>query len=207
MRDSSTPRPARNKAPAPVRAHDADDVLLATFHGGDDDAFRALFYRHRDGLVSLTHGLCGDFPIGEELVRRAMVKVFKRRRLPASVTLRLALVRAVVRQARGFERRKSWYALFGLRPRVTIRRILPVHRLPSEARGCRSEHYRRAVYALSRMKWKYRAAVALCDFQRLSYEEAAVVLGCSTRAVGIRLGRGRLQFAVRLQRLLARSSS
>jgi len=47
---------------------------------------------------------------------------------------------------------------------------------------------------------RYREAVVLCDFQELSYAEAAMVLGCAVGTVSSRLHRGH---ALLLERLRA----
>jgi len=180
----------------------ADEVLLAAFGRGNQDAFQVLFYRYRDPLVSLAHLLCGDFQVGEELVRRTMVSVFKtRKRRPKGVTLRLKLMRELVRRAYGFDRRSRFLGHFGLRHRVRTRRILPVRRLEAPARG--PEHARReaVVQALARLPIQLRVVVSLCDLERLTYEEAGRVIRASSRKVGLRLGRGRFLFSAAFQRI------
>jgi RNA polymerase sigma-70 factor, ECF subfamily len=45
--------------------------------------------------------------------------------------------------------------------------------------------------ALTRLPLKFREAIVLCCLQDLSYEEAAVVMQCSTGTVGSRVNRGK----------------
>ncbi len=58
------------------------------------------------------------------------------------------------------------------------------------------ETVRRAVLALPA---RYREAVVLCDLQELSYEEAAVVIGCPVGTVRSKLNRGRALLADKLR--------
>ncbi len=179
-----------------------DETLAAAFARGDDHAFDTLFHRHRDPLATLAYNLVGDVRQGEELVRRALVKVFRSRRiLTGNLTLRIKIIQALVRVCRRFERRRRLFGLFGLRPRLRIRRILPVHRLDASARG--REHVRRtqSARALASLGLKHREAVVLCDLEGLTYEEASMVLGVRPRTVGLRLGRGRILFSAAFQRL------
>lgn len=179
-----------------------DETLVAAFARGDEHAFDTLFHRHRDLLATLAFNLVGDVRQGEELVRRALVKVFRSRRILAgNLTLRIKIIQALVRGCRRFERRRRLLGLFGLRPRLRIRRILPVHRLDASARS--REHVRRTLgaRALASLGLKYREAVVLCDLEGLTYEEASVVLGVRPRTVGLRLGRGRILFSASFQRL------
>jgi len=181
----------------------ADEVLLAAFARGDQEAFHALFYRYRDHLVSLAHLLCGDFQVGEELVRRAMVSVFKvQKRRPKGVTLRLKLMRELVERAIGHDRWSRSLGCFGIRHRVRPRRILPVRRLESAARGVEPARREAVVEALARLPIKLRVVVSLCDFEGLTYEEAGRVTRSHSRKVGLRLGRGRYRFSAAFQRIV-----
>ena len=56
---------------------------------------------------------------------------------------------------------------------------------------------RRAVLALP---VRYREVVVLCDFQELTYHDAASALGCAIGTVRSRLHRGRALLASRLRR-------
>jgi RNA polymerase sigma-70 factor (ECF subfamily) len=194
-------RPRRRRGTPP----DADDILLAAFVEGDQDAFHALFYRHRDFLARLAHLLCGDFACGEELVRRSMVRVFRSRRSrPAGLPLRLRLMRELVRRVRGLERLRALVRPFGREPKPRVRRILPLHRLEPPDPGREGERRRQVVQALATLPLAQREAVALCDFQGMSYEEAAAVLRRRPRAIGLQLARGRLFFSAAFQRLTRR---
>ncbi|MBN2491662.1 MAG: RNA polymerase sigma factor [Planctomycetes bacterium] len=184
---------------------DADDSLLAAFARGDGEAFGTLFHRHRDFLARLAHLLCGDFVCGEELVRRSMVRVFRSPRShTAGLSLRLGLMRELVRHVRRLERRQGLARLFGRTWTPRAHRILPVHRLEMPARGREGARGRRIVQSLAALPLPQREAVALCDFEGLSYEEAAAVLRRRPRTVGLRLARGRLYFSAAFQRFSRR---
>jgi RNA polymerase sigma-70 factor (ECF subfamily) len=66
------------------------------------------------------------------------------------------------------------------------------------------EQVRRAVLSLPEA---YREAVALCDLENTSYEEAAAALECPVGAVRSRLSRGRALLAQKLATNRARSVS
>lgn len=195
----NTSEASRRAGPIPAVGPSSDEALLTAFLGGDDEAFRTLFFRYRDELTALAHNLTGDFRVGEELVRRTMVRVFSTKRpFDAKLPLRLRLLRGVIRACRRLARRNAVMGIVGLRWRVRSRRILPVHLATQDAATDR--HRARTVEALAKLKRPLREVVAVCDLAGLTYEEAAVVLGFTTRAIGIRLGRGRLRFAAAFQR-------
>ena len=80
---------------------DTDETLVAAFAQGDEHAFDTLFHRHRDPLASLAFNLVGDVRTGEELVRRALVKVFRSRRiLTDNLTLRIKVIQAFMQNKR-----------------------------------------------------------------------------------------------------------
>lgn len=189
---------AGRRASAPAAS---DDALLTRFLDGDVGAFEAIFYRHRDRLAALAHHLSGDFETGEELVRRAMVRIFSRKDRGRH-TVALRLMRAVVRESRRFDHRARLWRAFGRRATLRPRRLLPVRPLGGGREDRRDSARRRStVEALRRMSHRDREVVALCDLASLTYEEAAAVVGTSPRAVGVRLGRARVRFATWFERL------
>ena len=73
-----------------------------------------------------------------------------------------------------------------------------------EARAVVIEQVRQAILLLPP---DYREVVALCDLEEMSYDEAAVVLGCAAGTVASRLHRGRALLAAKLRMARATQAS
>lgn len=178
-----------------------DRELIAAFRAGDEAALREIFDRHRDRLTFLAGLLCDDPQTAEELVRRSMVRCFTRGRRRKKHPFRLEVARALVARVRRFDLLRRALRPLGLRPRLRVRRVLPVWSLPSAAQCGGAGGDRVVARALAAMPHRLRQVTVLCDLAGMSYEEAAIVLGTSPRRVGIRLGRARILFSALCQRL------
>jgi len=69
-----------------------------------------------------------------------------------------------------------------------------------EARAVMIEQVRQAILLLPP---DYREVVALCDLEEMSYDQAAVALGCAAGTVASRLHRGRALLGAKLRKLRA----
>jgi len=83
----------------------------------------------------------------------------------------------------------------GLTPARVIDRMTPAHW--AEIRE-RREHVRAAVLELP---VEFREAIALCELQEMSYEEAARLLNCPVGTIRSRLHRGRALLLAQLEML------
>ncbi len=168
-------------------APDADAALMLAFQQGDEAAFRSLFERYARAMVSFCHHFVRDPARAEELAQDVFVKLYQASgRYRPSARFKTFLYRIASNHCLT-ELRRGEYGARAAEARAGEGPADP-DALPSgganpeeAARGAALE---RAVAAmLDRLPDKQRAALVLCRFEGLSYEEIAEVLGTTVSAV------------------------
>ena len=166
-----------------------DAELMSKACNGDDDAFRAIVDRHKDGLVRYLTHLTRDFERAEELAQETFVKLYLT--LPkyreegklAPFLFRIATNRFRAELAKA----KRWqllYELFGKTKQMS--------RSPQEE-VLSAEATERVAAAIDALPVHFKAAVILRDVEGWSYDEIAEALGCNSGTVKSRIARGRDQ--------------
>jgi RNA polymerase sigma-70 factor, ECF subfamily len=177
----------------------ADEDLAASAAAGDRDAFEALVRRYGSHLQAVIQNQVADVERTLDLAQEVWLKVY--RALPRyrpegafrSWFFAIALnhVRDAARSAR---RSKVMYLDEFRSPPATAAHLDPRRRTAEKAT---------IEAAMREVNEPFRAAVVLVDVLQLSYEEAAVSLGCRVGTVKSRVNRGRLAFRDEYERLSA----
>jgi RNA polymerase sigma-70 factor (ECF subfamily) len=166
-------------------APDADAALLLAFQRGDEAAFRALYERNARAMVAFCHRFVRDPARAEELAQDVFVKLYGAAdRYRPSARFRTFLYRIAANHCLNELRRPE----HGARADDAAGAPADPDALPSGAANpeeiARGAALERAVAAmLDRLPDKQRAALVLCRFEGLSYEEIAEVLGTTVSAV------------------------
>lgn len=178
----------------------SDASLMAAVQQGDRVAFAALVERHKDGLVSYLHGLCGQRERAEDLAQESFLRLYHRAdRYVEQGKLRAYLYRLAGNLARSELRRER---------RQQLRRWLLLDREPAEPvptpqclvlQGERRDQLRAA---LATLPWRWRMPLVLACVEGLPYAEIAATLGCAEGTVKSRVSRGRVQLRRQLERQL-----
>ena len=167
-------------------APDPDAALLVAFQQGDEAAFRTLFERHARAMVAFCHHFVRDQGRAEELAQDVFVKLYRAAgRYRQTARFKTFLYRIASNHCLN-ELRRGEYA--ARRAETPEEGPADPDALPSggaspedEARGAALQ---RAVGGLlDRLPEKQRAALVLCRFEGLSYEEIADVLETTVPAV------------------------
>ena|SRR5438477_10673771 len=175
---------------------ESDESLLARMLDGDEDALVTLYRRRQGAIYRFALHMTNSASAAEDITQEVFL--------------------ALIENARRFDpkRGKVLSFLYGIARNNAFHRIEKEWRL-TEAdpldecagdddilsdliRQDTIDRVRRAVVALPPL---YREAVVLCDLENLTYEEAAVVLGCPVGTVRSRLNRGRIILAEKFARL------
>ena len=156
---------------------------------GDEAAFEAIYHDHQRSIYRFSLHMSGDHAVAEEITQDAFV--------------------ALIEKPAGFDAEKGTLAayLFGVTRNLLRKRLRmdwqaePLEfDIPAEEDdpmdSFTAEAVRNAVVTLPPV---YREAVALCDLQESSYEEAAAILDCAVGTVRSRLFRGRRMLASKLK--------
>ena len=172
----------------------SDDELLRRMSTGDDQAFALMYRRHQGAIYRFALLMSGSAALAEDVTQETFLFLLgaAQRYDPARGTLsaylygiarnhvlrRLGRDRAYVSLA-AEEEEGDWAALASL-----IANDDPAR---DYARQQVMRLVRQAVLALPP---RYREVIVLCDFQELSYADAALALGCAVGTVSSRLHRG-----------------
>jgi RNA polymerase sigma-70 factor (ECF subfamily) len=165
---------------------DPDAALMLAFQRGDDGAFRSLYERHARAMVAFCHHFLRDAARAEELAQDVFVNVYRaRERYKPSARFKTFLYRVASNLCLNELRR----------PERAGRAALPAGEVPPDpdqvaspaagpedvARGRALESAVRGM--LAGLPEKQRAALVLCRFEGLSYEEIGQVLDATVPAV------------------------
>ena len=166
---------------------------------GDRAAFQLLFETYKDKVFSIAvYSSGGDRTVADDVTQQIFLKLF-----------------TAIRQFRGDSEFTTWlYRLVVnacLDERRRRKRLLPLPETmamsnPSDKKPQEKQYARREVSeavqaAIGELKPKFRLPILLKYIEGLSYDEIAVVMGCSKGTVASRLNRGHSQLAKRLAHL------
>ncbi|KRB76588.1 hypothetical protein ASE01_15670 [Nocardioides sp. Root190] len=185
----------------------SDADLLAAHVAGDDDAFAALFARHRDRLWAVALRTCSDPETAADGLQEGMIAAFRRAgtyRGEAAVTtwLHRIVVNACLDRLRSAQVRRAEPLPEDLdehqrRSRQTVGDAVD----PAEA-SLVLERRAAVRSALAQLSDDQRAAIVLVDMEGYSVAEVAVILDCAEGTVKSRCSRGRARLAGLLGHLL-----
>jgi RNA polymerase sigma-70 factor, ECF subfamily len=176
---------------------DHDSSFLARAAGGDRDAFRLLFERHRDGVFRLAWRLTGLQDAAEDITQECFLTVVRHpeRYDPVRGSLGQYLsgmVRNLVRQ--------RWQSGSREVPLDDDPDLHPPSPSPGAIEALASGDVSRAVHAaIGELPVLQREAIVLFEFEEMSLDEIAAAGNCDAGAVKSRLHRAR----ARLRRVLA----
>jgi RNA polymerase sigma-70 factor (ECF subfamily) len=179
----------------------SDEELLRRIHAGDEQAFTT-FYRSLQGPVyRFALHMSGSHSIAEDVTQEAFMTLLDSRCgfQPDRGTLKAYLfgvVRNLVR--RRVDRDRSYVELAEPVYEAAALRQSNGH-YGHDSGAERAEVISEVRQAVLRLPADYREAVALCDLQELSYEEAAAVVGAPIGTIRSRLHRGRALLAQKLR--------
>ncbi len=168
-------------------SQDDDAALLLAFQRGDEAAFRLLYERNARAMIAFCHRFVRDAARAEELAQDVFVKLYRSaHRYQPSARFKTFLYRVATNHCLNEVRRAEFTARAGA-PSAgggpTDLDALPSGAAdPHEVAVGRS--LERAVLAmLGALPEKQRAALVLCRFEGMSYEEIAETLETSVSAV------------------------
>lgn len=184
----------------------SDDDLTVRLRAGDEDAFTFVFRRWQGPLFRFALHMSGNRTLAEDATQEVFM--------------------TLIRQTAQFDSAKGKLGafLFGIARNQVLKRLERERpytalapdweeasdlRAESASGAAQSEDEVRAVvieqvrHAILTLPPDYREVVALCDLEEMSYDEAAVALGCAAGTVASRLHRGRALLAAKLRKARA----
>jgi RNA polymerase sigma-70 factor (ECF subfamily) len=180
-------------------AHDNEAGLLNGLRQGDAAAYEHLVRRHGGAMLAVARRLLRNDDDARDVLQDAFLQAFRaigrfREDARLSTWLHRIVVNAALMRLRSASRRPE-QSLDDLMPQFDAQgyHVSSIEPLPVsvEAAVERQERRVRVRACVERLPAQYRAAIVLRDFEELSTEEVAKVLGVTENAVKIRLHRAR----------------
>src|SRR5678816_1229466 len=164
-----------------------DDRTIEACQRGDSEGFRLLFEVYKDRVYSIA--LCyfnGDEASAHDVTQQIFLKLLTHiTQFESRSAFSTWLYRMVVNAC--LDRRRALRRFLSFDARVDE---IPETRRSIEDKVIQREREASIRSAISGLRPKLRMAILLKHFEELSYDEIAVVLGCSKGTVASRLSRG-----------------
>ena len=173
-----------------------DGDVIEACQQGDCEAFRLLFEAYKDKVFSIAaYSVDGDRSVADDITQQIFLKLFTAiRQFRGESEFTTWLYRLVVNACLDERRRRRRFLPWG----ETVSIPAPISKIPQEKDYARLEVAEAVRAAVGELKPKFRLPILLKYIEGLSYEEIAVVMGCSKGTVASRLNRGHSQLAKRL---------
>ncbi len=181
----------------------SDHDLLRLMMAGDEEAFTALYRRHQGNIYRFALLMSGSATVADDVTQEVFLALmgsgqrYDSDRGPLTAFL-YGIARNQVLRSRRRERTCG-----PLEEETEDGEVVIVRNLVSQddplADMVRSEIISAVRQAVLALPARYREVVVLCDFQELSYAEAALALDCAVGTVSSRLNRARALLAGRLR--------
>jgi len=181
----------------------ADDVLLGRAAKGDEEAFTSLYRRHQAALFRFALRMTGSAWAAEEVVQDVFMTLMRE---PKKYDAKRGSLGAFLF---GIARNRIMKHLERSPRDLPLEDDLDRRATPAPLR----DSFTPAVWAEQRERAKqvrdavlelppeFREAIVLCELEEMSYEEAALAVGCPIGTIRSRLHRGRALLLAKLELL------
>jgi RNA polymerase sigma-70 factor (ECF subfamily) len=177
--------------PTSPQALAAEDLVsLQRSAAGDSKAFGRLFERHGDHLFRIAASMLGNTADAEDVVQETFTGAFRGiKNFEGRSSVATWLARILVTQVSQFRRQKG----------RAVRKTEPIGEVATEGATAAAEKRIDLHAAMEQLSEEHREVLVLREFERMSYEEIAEVLGVPRGTVESRLHRARGELRERLK--------
>lgn len=167
-----------------------DSDLMRRTAAGDRDAFTALYQRHHAMVYRFARLMTGSNSAAEDIVQEVFLVVMRDagRYDPARAALASYLYGVARHQTRRRLARDRQFVAFDEESNDATVHATEDDVSATLERRQTLQRLRRAILSLPR---RYREVIIVCDLQDVSYNDAAVALGCAVGTIRSRLHRAR----------------
>jgi RNA polymerase sigma-70 factor (ECF subfamily) len=167
-----------------------DSDLMRRTAAGDRDAFTALYQRHHAMVYRFARLMTGSNSAAEDIVQEVFLVVMRdaARYDPARAALSSYLYGVARHHTRRRLARDRQFVAFDGTCCDTAQHVTEDDVNATLERRQALQRLRRAILSLPR---RYREVIVLCDLQDVSYNDAAVAMGCAVGTIRSRLHRAR----------------
>jgi len=189
-----------------------DHDLMNRLRAGDEEAFTAVFRRWQGPLFRFALHMSGNRTLAEDATQEVFMTLIRQSAQFDSAKGKLgAFLFGIARNQvlKRLERERPYTPLAANWEDAEVSRAESTLRANGAANSedlARTEAIELVRHAILTLPPDYREAVALCDLEEMSYDEAATALGCAPGTVASRLHRGRALLAAKLRKSRASSA-
>ncbi len=174
------------------------DHVIAACQQGDREAFRLLFETYQDRVYSIALHYSGNEATAQDIAQQVFLKLMTNiRQFKFQAEFTTWLYRLVANTC--YDEQRRWRRWIPLGEAAEVQNMRAAEN--TEKNFSRLELSATVGQAISSLKPKLRLPILLKYIEGLSYEEIALVLGCSTGTVASRLNRGHRALAQKLEHL------
>ena len=182
-----------------------DHELMQRVRAGDEEAFTFVFRRWQAPLFRFALHMSGNRTVAEDATQEVFMTLIRQTAQFDSAKGKLgAFLFGIARNQvlKRLERERPYTAL---EPNWEdgqdshVEALIQSRDTAQSEESARTEQIEMVRQAIVTLPPDYREVVALCDLEEMSYDEAAVVLGCAPGTVASRLHRGRTLLAAKLR--------
>lgn len=180
-----------------------DDVLLGRAAKGDEDAFTSLYRRHQSALFRFALRMTGSAWAAEEIVQDVFMTLMREPKKYDANRGALAPFLFGVARNRILKHLERAPRELSLEDDLE-RRVRPAALQDSFTPAAWAEQRERIKQvrdAVLELPPEFREAVVLCELEEMSYEEAALAVGCPIGTIRSRLHRGKALLLAKLELL------
>lgn len=175
-----------------------DDICdYQSFLMGNMEGFESLVIRHRDSLVSFLYRYTKDIHLAQDIAQEAFVEVLiHKERYRQEMSFKTYLFTIGRNKAVDFIRKNQKYMLVEKMSEY----LEPIKGL--EEVYIESEEKQLLYESLYELRQEYQAAILLVDFEEMSYQEAALVMGKTQGQMKVLIHRARKSLAKKMKEVI-----
>lgn len=168
-----------------------DKELVCKFVNGDDTAFEALVLKYRQAAVQFSMQFIHDYHIAEDVAQESFANIYVyKERYNFKASFKTYLFTIVRNKSIDYFRKNK---------RITLEDLEVINQVSAEDLIVRQEESNYVKSTINKLKDDYRIAIYLIDYNDMSYEEAARVMGKSSVQIKILIHRARKKLKLLLQ--------
>jgi len=170
-----------------------DRELINSFKKGDDSAFEALVLKYRQPAVQFSMQFIHDYYMAEDIAQESFASIYVyKERYNLKASFKTYLFTIVRNKSIDYIRKNK---------KIALEDVQAIDEISAEDLIIRQEEKIHLKNTIGMLKDDYKIAIYLIDYNDMSYEEAAKVMGKSSVQIKILIHRARKKLKLLLEEL------
>lgn len=168
-----------------------DKELICSFINGDEPAFEALVLKYRQAAVQFSLQFIHDYYVAEDIAQESFADIYVyKERYNFRASFRTYLFTIIRNKSIDYIRKNK---------RVLLQEVEVISEASTEDFIIKQEEKAHLKNTINMLKDDYKIAIYLIDYNNMSYEEAAKIMGKSSVQIKILIHRARKKLKLLLQ--------